>query len=344
MKRTKGKRGSVLAVLLACICLAVFFGGCGKKEKASPGETLKEGELFRLNDTVCTKPEALIFVLSQKNRYEAGCGAEVWDVKVGDQTFEEYMKGNLQDFLVKMKCMAAMAAQYEVEPGDEEEKRIAQAAAVYLEGLPEQLKKDTGIDKKTVETVFREYYTASLLMEKLTADVSSEISEDEARVIAIQQIYLGTEGMDQAAKEQTRAEAEALLARAQSGEDFSTLAKDKNQSEVFERELVRGETEQAFEDAAFALSLEEISQVVETSDGFYLIRCVNNYDEAKTAQNKENLGKKHKSDRFRDYYEAFVADVTAVNNESAWESLSYRGSYGKADTDFYTIYSQYFPS
>ena len=343
MKRTKRKRASVL-LLLAFLCLTIASGGCGKKETALSEEKLKEGELFRLNDVVCTKPEAFVFVLSQKNRYEAGCGAGVWDVKVGDRTFEEYMKENLQDFLVKMKCMVSMARQHEVELGDEDEKRIVQAAAAYLEGLPEQMQRDTGIDQKTVETVFREYYTASLLMEKLTADVSSEISEDEARVIAVQQIYLDTRGMDQAAKEQARTEAGALLARVQAGEDFSTVARDKNEADVFERVLVRGESEQAFEDAACALCLEEVSQVIETSEGFYLLRCVNNYDETKTAQNKEYLSKKHKADRFNEYYDAFVADVSAINNESAWESVSYRGSYGQMGTDFYKIYSQYFPS
>lgn len=346
-KETLGKirkKKAVLAALMALACLAAVLGGCGKKEKVLSGKSLKEGELFQLDDEVCTKPEALVFLLSQKSRYEAGCGEGIWDVKVGEKTFDEYMKENLQDFLVKMKCMVSMAGQYEVELADEDEKRISQAAAAYLEGLSDQAKKDTGIDKATAELVFREYYTASLLMEKLTADVSAEISEDEARVIRIQQIYLSTVGMDQAEKEQKRAKAQELLAKIQAGDDFSVLAKNENESDVLERELVRGEMEQAFEDAAFALSLDEVSQVVETENGFYLIRCINNYDEVKTAQNKEELGKKHKAERFYQYYDEFVQQVTAINNESAWESLDYRGSYGVQETDFYKIYSQYFPS
>lgn len=343
MGRT-GKRMLVLAALVVSACLAAVPGGCGKKKEALSAESLKEGELFKVDDAVCTRPEALVFVLSQKNRYEAGCGKEIWDAKVGDETFAEYMKGNLQDFLVKMKCMAAMAGQHEVEISDEDEKRIAQAAAVYLDGLSDQVKKDTGIDRKTAESVFREYYTASLLMEKLTADVSTEISEDEARVIAVQQIYLSTAGLSQEAKEQKRVEAQELLAKVQAGNDFSALAKDANESEVFEREIARGETERTFEDVAFALSMEEVSPVVETADGFYLIRCVNNYDEVKTAKNKEELAKKHKAERFYEYYDAFAAGVSAVNNEDAWESIDYRAGYGGQETDFYTIYNQYFPS
>ncbi len=344
MKKRTVKKGSVLAVILALVCLAAFLGGCGKKEKKLSEQSFKEGELFRLDGAVCTRSEALVFVLSQKHRYEAGCGTGIWDVKVGEQTFDEYMKDNLKDFLVKMKCMVSMAGQYEIELGEEDDRRIAQAAAAYLKGLPEQVKKAAGIDQKTAELVFGEYYTASLLMEKLTADVSAEISEDEARVITVQQIYLSTAGLDQGAKEEKRREAQELLTRAQAGDDFALLAKDKNESEVFERELARGEAEQAFETAAFALSQEEVSPVVETADGFYLIRCVNNYEEAKTAQNKEVMGKKHKTERFYEYYDGFAANVTAVCNEDAWGSLDYRESYEPQEIDFYTIYNQYFPS
>ena len=341
--RKTGMRKSAWRLLAALTFLAVLLAGCGKKEEALSETKLKDGELFRLDGAVCTRPEAMVFVLSQKMRYEAGCGAGIWDVKVGDQTFEGYMKENLLDFLVKMKCMVSMAGQYEVEPGDEDDKRIAQAAAAYLEGLPEQVKKDAGIDKKTAETVFREYYTASLLMEKLTVDVSAEVSEDEARVIRVQQICLGTAGLSGEEKEQKRLKAQELLEKVRAGEDFAALAKESSESETLERELARGETEQAFETAAFALGMEEVSPVVETSDGFYLIRCVDNYDETKTAQNKETLARKHKADRFYEYYDVFVEQVTAVCNESAWETIDYRGGGEMPENDFYTIYNQYFP-
>ena len=342
--RKTGRRRSAWLLLAALTCLAVFLAGCGKKEKALSEIKFEDGELFRLDGAVCTRPEAMVFVLSQKNRYEAGCGAGIWDMKVGDETFETYMKGQLLDFLVKMKCMVSMAEQYEVEIGDEDSRRISQAAAVYLEGLPDPIKKETGIDKKTAETVFREYYTASLLMEKLTADVSAEISEDEARVITVQQICLGTAGLSGEEKEQKRLKAQELLGKVQAGEDFAALAKENSESEVFEQELVRGKADQAFEDAAFALSVEEVSPVVETADGFYLIRCVNNYDAVKTAENKEALAKKHKADRFYEYYDTFVEQVTAVCNESAWEDIGYRDGGEASKTDFYTIYGQYFPS
>ncbi|MCI8465333.1 MAG: hypothetical protein HFI63_05700 [Lachnospiraceae bacterium] len=333
-----------LAVLAGFLALTVVFAGCGKKKETPTSRGFKESELFYVEDLSCTRPEAMMFLLSQKSRYEAGYGGAIWDVKVGEQTFEEYMKENLKDFLVKMKCMTLMAAQYEVELGDEDEKRVSQAAAAYLTSLPEETKKETGIDKKTAEKVFREYYTASLLVEKLTADVSMEISEDEARVITVQQIFLSTAGLDAQKKEERRAEAQNLLARAQAGDDFMVLAKDNNESEIFERELSRGETDPVFEAAAFGLGGEEVSPVVETADGFYLIRCVNHYDEEKTAQNKEALGRQHREERFYEYYDAFVSQVTAACNESAWEEIGYRGSYKQTETDFYTIYSQYFPT
>ncbi|MCI8549901.1 MAG: hypothetical protein HFI68_04800 [Lachnospiraceae bacterium] len=339
MKRTI-KRALALIMLF---CLAAL-SGCQKKEGGASTSKLKEGELFRLEGRACTKQEALVFVLSQKSRYEDGYGAGIWDVKVGDETFDSYMKKNLLDFLVKMKCMTLMADQYDVELSDEEKLRVSHAAETYINGLSDSVKKTTGIDKETAEEAFRDYYTASLLVDKLTANVSTEISEDEARVITVQQIFLSTENVDAATKEKKRTDAQEILNQAQAGQDFSLLAKNVNESEVFERELSRGDVEQALETAAFALGNGEMAPLVETEKGFYLIRCVNHYDEIKTAQNKEALGKKHKEDCFYEYYDAFVRGVTAEYNPNAWDAIDYRESYEQQEQDFYTVYSQFFPA
>ena len=228
-----------------------------------------------------------------------------------------------------------VTAKRRVDPGDPD--------ADFINGLPDSVKKATGIDKETAEEAFRDYYTASLLVDKLTANVSTEISEDEARVITIQQIFLSTENVDAATREKKRTDAQEILNQAQSGQDFSLLAKNVNESEIFERELSRGESEQALEAAAFALGDGEVSPLVETEKGFYLIRCVDHYDEVKTAQNKEALGKKHKEDCFYEYYYAFVRGVTAEYNQNAWDEIDYRESYELQEQDFYTVYSQFFP-
>ena len=338
--RKIGKRAAALGMIL-CMLLPVL-GGCGKKGGIRFTAGLKDTELFRLEEEICERPEAMIFMLSQKTKYEHEYGSGIWEVMIGDKTFGEYMRDNLQDFLAKMKCMVLMAEKYEVVLTDEENVRISQAAETYVNGLSDQVRKATSIDKTAAETVFHDYYISNRLMEKLTADVSTEISEDEARVIRVQQIFLGTEGLSGTEKEVKRTEAQNIRTQAEAGADFSALGKNENEAEEFELELCRGEAEPQFEEAAFALSSGQISEVVETAYGFHVIKCINNYDEAKTAENKEALVRKHKEDRFYEYYDAFVKTIVAEYNEKAWKRLDYREDFGTPGSDFYEVYYQYF--
>lgn len=339
VKKRWKRRLAFLLVLasVSCIC------GCGKGKGGIRFTTgLGNDELFKLEDELCTRPEAMIFILSQKQNYESLYGKDIWDVRIKDETFSEYMRDNLQDFLAKMKCMVLMAGKYGVELSEEEELKITQAAETYFSGLTDEVIQATGIGQSHAETVFHDYYISNKLMDRLTADVSTEISEDEARVILVQQIFLSTDGLSAAEKESRRAEASAIKAQADAGADFSGLARDKNEAEEFELQIARGETESQFEEAAFQLSSGQISEVVETKYGFHIIKCINNYDEQETAKHKAELARKCREDKFYEYYDAFVKTIVAQYNEKAWKTIDYREQLGVPETDFYVVYDQYF--
>lgn len=319
-------------LFLACLLL-LSAAGCG--------ERLGGQELFKLGDQVCTRQEALVFLMSQKQKYETAYGNGIWDVKVRDTTFADYMKDNLQDFLAKLKCMVLMAEQYEVVLTEEEEAAVARAAELYLAGISDEAEA-AGIGYEDVEAAFRDYYTADKLMRHLTADVSGEISEDQARVIVVQQIFLSTEGLTEEEKTARWNEAAAVWQAAQSGADFAVLAGEFNEGEEFELRLARGESESSFEEAAFSLSSGQISGVVETQQGFHVIKCVSNYEEEETAENKKEIARQQKEDCFHEYYDRFVDTVAARYNEKAWDQIDYRENFGVPGTDFYEVYGQYF--
>lgn len=74
-----------------------------------------------------------------------------------------------------------------------------------------------------------------------------------------------------------RAKAEELQARLQGGEDFATLARRESDCASagkggFLGGFSRGAMTPAFEDAAFALEVGEISDIVETSFGFHIVK------------------------------------------------------------------------
>lgn len=82
-----------------------------------------------------------------------------------------------------------------------------------------------------------------------------------------------TDAEDQAAKKK----AEALLARARKGEDFAKLARENSMDSSAAQGgdigwVASGDTAPEYEQAAFALDVGAISDVVRTSDGYYIIK------------------------------------------------------------------------
>ncbi len=94
-------------------------------------------------------------------------------------------------------------------------------------------------------------------------------------------------------KKDRRAQMESIRTRALSGEDFAALARQYSQDNVAQQGgdlgyFPRGMMVKPFEDAAFALKKNQISDIVETQFGLHLIKCIDKkparpipFDEAK---------------------------------------------------------------
>lgn len=113
---------------------------------------------------------------------------------------------------------------------------------------------------------FRVLVESSLYRQKLEEAIGAEVPATAEQVQA-RHILL-----------ETREEAEAALARLKDGEDFDALAAELSQ-DTMTKDIggdlgwfPRGQMLVEFEEAAFALQPGELSEVVETSAGFHIIR------------------------------------------------------------------------
>lgn len=341
MKRITGKKITA-SILMVLAMSAVFVSGCGTKDakeqgtKGQPDTTVvlttgfEKDEVFRIGKSSCTLPEAMVFLVNMQNQYEKVYGAGIWEKKYDDETLPDKLKDIVVARMAQIKTMTLLAEEYGVVLNDQEEKWVKEAAETYYGSLNQKEIDFMQVDEKIVENLYREYALANKVYTSIIEDVNPEISDDEARTITVQTIFIKNYALDgegnkipytEEARKGAKTKAMEIQSLLAGGEDFNLLAEKYNEGEQSTYSFGKGEMEKAFEEAAFNLGTEEISGVVETENGFYIIKCISTFDRKETDENKEKIVEKRKKEVFNQVYEEFVSTQLRNLNEKLWDGV-----------------------
>lgn len=333
MKRKTGRFG--VYILLTLLLIGGLTGCKEVSEWVSKTvvvtTSLRKNELFKIKDQVMTVEEARIFLAAQKGGMNTVYGSEIWQSRAGDKTIGDYMKEDLEANLAKMLCLNQMAQDRGLTLNKTEEEKISQAAETYYYALSESDKQYMQVSLDQVKTAYRHYYMMKKLTDDVTKDVDLEVSDDEGRIITIQQIFVSQEGTAREVQE-----------KAQNGSDFSVLASRYNESSEFEMKIGREDVSGPFADAAFALSSGEISGVVQTDSGYHIIKCLNHFEVEDTLAHKAEIADLRRQEAFQEAFDEYVKDLKSFYNETAWESLSFSDEFTPSSRSFFDVYQDYF--
>ena len=226
------------------------------------------------------------------------------------------------------------------------------AAKEYYASLDENEIESLGVTAELIEQLYREYAIANQVYQYIIRDVNPEISDDEARIITIEHILIKTYALDANGQkieylEQDRKEARELAEQiyelAVTGEvGCEELAAQYSEAENITYSFGKGVMEPAFETAAFNLGGGEISDIVTTSYGYHIMKCISTFNKEETDANKVKIVERKRQEVFSEQYDAFVATLTRDLNEPLWDSVSVLYDEGIDTSNFFEIYDDFF--
>ena len=181
-----------------------------------------------------------------------------------------------------------------------------------------------------MQDIYEKYALADKLYRSLVQDVNEEVSDDEARIMEIRQIYTSSEEQARKAVDELEKETE-----------FSTVAANYNEADEISLTLQRGVLPEEAEAVAFSMENGEISQLIETDQGYYIFCCDNKFDEEQTQIHKKDIVEQRKQAALHAVYDPFLDTVSSKLNESVWKRISIREMEQFSFTDFYVIYEKY---
>lgn len=327
------KVGYRLAAAAVAAVLAVGGTGCQiGDEEVTISRGMADDEVFLIDGKACTLPVMKLLLMNNMNLHSESYGIDLLqneDLKV-QKKFEQYVKKISMDEITQVYSMAALANAQGVELTDKQKELAQWAGEDCFKSLTEEQASYLEITQEQVQDLYEKYALADKLYRVLVQDVNKEVSDDEARIMEIRQIFTTVE--EQAHKAVAELEAET---------EFSSVAANYNEAGEIMLTLQRGMLPKEAEDVAFSMENGEISDLVRTDQGYYIFCCDNKFDEEQTQIHKQDIIEQRRQEAFHSSYDPFIKTISSKLNESVWADLSIREMEQFSYADFYVIYEKY---
>ena len=327
------RMGYRLAAAAVAAVLAVGSSGCRVgNEEVTISRGMADDEVFLIDGKVCTLPVMKLLLMNNMNLHGESYGIDLLqneDLKV-QKKFEQYVKKISMDEITRVYSMVALANAQGVTLTDEQKELAQWAGEDCFQSLTDEEVAYLNISQENVQDIYEKYALADKLYQSLVQDVNEEVSDDEARVMEVRQIYTTNE--EQARKALADLEAET---------EFSTVAANYNEADEISLTLQRGMLPEEAETVVFSMEDGEISDLIETDQGYYIFCCDNKFDEEQTQIHKQAIVEQRKQEAFHSVYDPFVETIHSKLNESVWDDLSVREMEKYSFADFDVMYEKY---
>lgn len=343
----KNKRFNKIAKLLLSIMLIISLTGCGGKVFLTTG--LDADQLLKVSGQVVPMSLARLILATEVLNYTEEFGEEIWNVQVEGDNLSEKLKSTVKQQLAELKTISMLANQKNIKLTNGEKEKLDKAAKEFFSQLSEEEIASLAITEQDVYTLYEYFLLSEKIYNLVTDAVDIEVSDEEARVIRVQYCFVRNYYLDESnnkvlltgdgkiAAENRIAEAYQKMIQ---GNDFTVIAKQYSDDTVYEYEFGRGQMETTFEETAYSLENGETSEIIECENGYYIIKCIEDYVELKTEENKTALLQQYKTEEFLKLYEPFLKNQTYEYNDKEYEKINI-ADLKLEHNNLYKIYSQY---
>lgn len=329
MKRT----GYRLAAAAVAAVLAIGSTGCQVgNEEVTISREMADDEVFLIDGKTCTLPVMKLLLMNNMNLHSESYGIDLLhneDLKV-QKKFEQYVKRISMDEITRVYSMVALANSQGVTLTDEQKELAQWAGEDCFKSLTEDEIAYLNISQEEVQDIYEKYALADKLYQSLVQNVNEEVSDDEARIMEVRQIYTTDE--EQARK---------AISDLESGTEFSTVAANYNEADEIALTLQRGMLPESAESVVFSMEDGEISDLIETDQGYYIFYCDNKFNEEQTQIHKTDIVEQRKQEAFHSTYDPFVETIQSKLNQTVWDGISIREMEQYSYADFYIMYEKY---
>ena len=305
------KRGISASLLLVC---TLMLSSCKEDIRITKG--LNKDTAFVIVNRETSMSTLKLLLANEVNKYEDLLGIEALKKEDSKDNIIQDIKDEIKDRMTELSSVALLAKNDRINLSKEELTTLNEQAKKYYDQLSKTDKSITGIKLKDIERLYQEFMISEKYYDSLFEQYDKEISDEESRVISVNYIFV--KGKNDTSKKK----ANNILNSVKNGSDFLSLSKEKSDDENNILEFGRGKMLKEFEEASFKLKKGDVSEVIETNKGYFIVKCQEEYLVKETEDYKEELIKEAKKKIFLEKYNEFIKDKNLQFNNKVWDDVT----------------------
>ena len=333
--KTMTKRTAVAA--LTGVMAVGMLTGCGEK-KLDGTKTVAtvDGTEIPLGLVSLSVREGQAQTEAMYKSFMGGQDYSIWsmDAEDGKTYGEQAVEQSLKDIEL-MYIMKEKAADYKVEVTEDDEKKIADAAAAFMEANSEDTIQELAVSEDQVKTFLELQTYKSRMHDPIIADVDKNVSDEEAQQSSFTYVSISTADLSDDEVKQKKEDAQKILDdlnAAGADGDFNEIAKAVDDSySAVSGTFAANEDAQKDEDSDSSSTStypDEVMKVlrtlkdgeigpdvIETDSAYYVVRLDKVNDEEATETKKESIISTRESNLYTETTEKWLddADVKVEN-------------------------------
>lgn len=332
-KQKKSTFYKLLVFVVIFVAAGLFFIMQGQEETE---ETVwQNGSFLRIGDTQVDVREGMIYLDAVRADYEQYYGSDIWKYAIDSEgnTVGTILKEQVLEQMIYIKVVCQKADELGIVLSAEELQEVDKQTAEYMQQLEGSPLLRYGVNADIVRRIYSDNLLARKTFEVSTLNVDTNIPDKDARQhrfysIAIRNYKIDASGQRVAYEGEEVTELQARMSelhlQAQKIDNFYKLAASITEDDSMLEILGgTGDFAEEYEAELLALATGELSEVIETTDYFYIFYCVNDYDVDATLAKKEDMISERQEAEFMRLYEDWRAASHVEVNETEWAGMDF---------------------
>lgn len=325
------KKTRFAALLLSGVMAASVLAGCGGVDKDAVVAVFDEQEVKLGVPNFAARLQQAY----QDDLYAYYFGGSVWDSDFSGSgvTVAEDVKSSVMDSMFELYTLQAHMAEYGVELSEEEKTAVTETAAAFIEANSSEALKELGADQSVVEEYLTLLTIQAKMQQAIKAETDTNVSDAEANASAYSYVMVSKTSYTDADGNTAEYTDEELETLAKTVKDFDTVAKAGELEEAADKYLYTVSTgtftaddeylDEAVLTALQGLDEDEVSDVIDTENAYYVVRLDAKTDEAATEANRQSIISARQDAFYEEVLAGWQENHTWEVKEDVWETVKF---------------------